>query len=200
MTVSIQQAALNALGTFLSSKMPGVVISSDWPEPESPLPEKAITFIPSGTYTKEYLQPVVLSSVISPTNPKNRIYRWRVYEITQPIQIDIWSTYGPVCDSITADFERLVHTGNRTDIPVGPGLALQLGDGWSGWADYIFEEGQIINFPTAVRRSEFRSSLYGEIRACVYIDAESPKQAQIILKQKLNSIDFITDYKDTIVE
>ena len=48
MSVSIQQASLNAIADFLTPLMPGTDVTSCWPSPEKELPNRAVTIITAG--------------------------------------------------------------------------------------------------------------------------------------------------------
>lgn len=191
MAVSIQQAAANALGAHVATKLgAGVDVSYEWPV--GPLPAKAVTVLLAGPPKDEYLQPSVVSSQ-AVANPNHRLYRWRVLERTQPLQLDVWAQYQATRDDMIAALDVALNTGFGTaGDPVGNGLVLALGDGWTGRADFVFEGPDVDNGPEAARQSEWRATYRGEARVALYVDAESAKMAQIILKQQLGITTTVT--------
>lgn len=183
MTVSIQQAACNALGRLLSAKIePEVVVNYDWPDPETQLPARAVSIFLAGSPQDEILQPEVVSS--TPIDAVKRLYRWRVLERTQPIQLDVWATYAVNRDDIIAQLDAILN-GGWAGTP-NNGLALDLADGWTGKVAFDFDGPSIVNTGGSSQVSEFRASYDGNLRAVLYVDAPSPKIAQIILHQVLN--------------
>lgn len=58
-TVTIEQAACNALASFLGARLPGVTVSSRWFDRDQELPERAISIILAGAPREEMLQPEV---------------------------------------------------------------------------------------------------------------------------------------------
>ncbi|MFY0080381.1 hypothetical protein ABTQ07_22210, partial [Acinetobacter baumannii] len=63
---------------------------------------------------------------------------------------------------------------------------LLLGDGWSGFARYEFDEPETFDSSDAVQRSEYRASYRGRVRMQLTIDAESPRLARIMLRASLD--------------
>lgn len=57
LTVTVEQAACNALRTWLASQLPGVEIRSTWPDDDRPLPALAITVLLVGKATDEWTTP-----------------------------------------------------------------------------------------------------------------------------------------------
>ncbi len=186
MAVSIEQAAANALAAWLASQIGSdVAVEARWPDPEKPLPPKAVTVLLAGVYSDDYLQPEL--AVERPVDERGPlpIYRWRVLERTQPLQLDVWATYDVVRDDLKKRLDDALNMGNLPYEPVGPGLVLDLGDGWDGKADFIFDAGAITDSPNAVQVSEYRATFSGEARIVLTIDAPSPKQARINLRMRM---------------
>ena len=116
------------------------------------------------------------------------LYRWLVFEVTQPIQIDCWATKPGARTDLRKRVTDALNAGNQAEAyPVpGSGLALALGDGWTGTADYTFKGFSNLDNPDAAQQNEYRSIAHGEARVALYIDAETPRLANIILRQKLD--------------
>ena len=185
--VSLQQAACNALGARLSSALdPDVVVNYDWPDPEAPLPQKGITIVMAGQADDDILQPEVVNS--APIDAVNRLYRWKVLERTQPIQLDVWTTYQTLRDDLVAKLDQVFNAG-WTGTP-DSGLLLTLSDGWDGKATADFEGPSLTNSGALAQVSEFRATYAGELRMCLYVDAPSPRIATIKLHQLLSEAAF----------
>ncbi len=166
MAVSIEQAAANALAGWLSSALgPDVIVDQRWPDPEKPLPPRAVTVLLAGVHSDDYLQPeLAIDRPVDESRPFP-IYRWRVLERTQPLQLDVWAHYDVVRDDLKKRLDDALNMGNLPYEPVGPGLVLDLSDGWDGKADYIFDAGAITDSPNSVQVSEYRATFSGEARS-----------------------------------
>lgn len=187
MAVSLQQAACNALGSRLSSVLgPGVKVNYDWPDPEAPLPAKGVTILLAGQADDFLLQPEIISS--TQIDSVNRLYRWKVLERTQPIQLDVWSTYQAVRDDMVASLDQALHAG--WDGTPNCGLVLTLADGWEGCAVFDFDGPNVTNSGPLAQVSEFRAMYPGELRAVLYVDAPSPRIARLKLHQVLSGQPF----------
>lgn len=186
MAVTIQQAAANALAAHLSARLTGVAVDHRWPDSERPLPEKAVTILLAGKPDDTYLQPAHLETLPG-SDPQHVVCRWLVLERVQPLQIDVWARYDVARDDLLAALEPLLNAGGLPYEPAaGNGLLLALGDGWSGKADFSFDGPSLQQSPSSVQQGEWRAIINGEARCAVYVDAESPKLAQIKLQQILN--------------
>lgn len=189
--VPIQQAAINALATWLTTRLSGtgIEVRRRWTEPDKQLPAKCITIIPAGPRQDELLEPVVVSQS---TTAGVTTYVYRIGCATQQLQLDIWSTYAPVRDDIIALLDWHLNVGEAITLGVPGrdvvrrGLLLPLSDGWSGYADISFDSPSYFDTPDSAQVSEFRASYRGEAVIDVTVTAIAPKIAQIILRQTLH--------------
>ncbi len=178
---------------------PGTVsVEQRWPEPEKPLfPDGAahpgtVTVLCAGDAQLQIVtttQPVSSAELPTP-DPTKKVYRWKVAEVTQPLQIDCWSKYDVDRDDLRARIESALQAGDQTeDWPTPPGLDLALlpGDGWEGTADYAFQAFGNPDNPSSAQQSEWRATARGEAHVALYIDAVSARMAHLTLRQKLNS-------------
>ncbi len=189
--VPIQQAAINALATWLTSRLPSdIKVSRRWVEPDKVLPPKAITILPIGPRQDELLDPVVISQSTDLSGVTTYVYRMRC--VTQPLQLDVWSTYAPVRDDILALLDVNLNVGEAITLGVAgrdvlrQGLLLPLGDGWTGYVDFCFDAPSYFDTPESAQVKEFRASYRGEAVIDLTISATAPKIAQIILRQTLH--------------
>lgn len=201
MPITIQQAAINALATWLGTALnvaplAPVTISKRWPEPEKPLPPKAITILPMGQYSDEALQPRVVSSRAAPSGNAHRLlYRWAMLERTQPLQLDVWANQDITRSQLDEALDRALHAGDAATMgnvwgdPVENYLRLTLpvASGWDGVAVFDFDSSSVIDEPGSVQSREFRAMRQGELRVMLYIEAESYRQAEIQLRMMLDS-------------
>lgn len=182
MSVSIQQAACNALGAYLQSKLSDVTVSYDFPDTERELPALALSILLAGVPHDTPLQPEVIGSV--DIDATHKTYRWCVLERSQPIQIDVWSTYQAKRDDLIARLDAILNAG-WSDQP-NSGLVLSLSDGWDAKAVFDFDGPSILNSGYSAQMSEFRGSYNGTLRVVLYVDAASAKIARIKLHSILN--------------
>ena len=194
--MSIEQAAASALANYLSTVLntdpiAPVSVEQRWPDPEKPLPALAVTVLLIGDAQHQLVsttEPVSSQELIPPDATK-KLYRWKVAEVTQPLQIDCWATYDVARDDLRARVEAALQAGDQTeDWPTPPGLDLALlsADGWEGTAEFIFQAFGNMDNPSSAAQSEWRATARGESRVALYIDAVSPRMAHLILRQKLN--------------
>lgn len=195
MAVSIEQAAVNALATFLQAKLPDVVVSSEWPNPDVELPEKALTIVKIGPRREETVPVQLVSSapimIGTPPaeDPINRLYTWRVKLIEQEFQLDVWSRYSATRDDIQARLDQILNSGTiDTLLPTSinfdefrDGLLLNLdpADGHPGTADFMFDGPEVADEPDAVQRGEFRTTQRGRVSAALTITRAAPRLATI---------------------
>jgi len=175
--ISIEQAASNALCVFLRDRFGNdVVVDARWPDPEKPLPPKAVTVLQAGgaQHTMLMTADPVSHKELNPSDPVRKLYRWLVLEVTQPLQIDCWATYDVVRDQLRAALTMALHAGDQTDdFPIGPGLAVELSedDGWTGIVEYLFDQVSSQDNVNSVAQSEYRATARGEPRMTLYVDA-----------------------------
>lgn len=192
MAVSIEQAAANALQSYLQTALgSGVKVRKRWPNPDKDLPALAVTVLLSGDPTRTWVQPNDISSATG-TSAGKRLYRWHLGESAQPLQIDCWATANaPALDDLRARVDAALLGGDRRELYPIPGpvtLALLSGDGWTGVVDYFFDGFTVIQTPDTEQENEFRALCRGEARVAIYADAETPRLARIILKQILGGV------------
>lgn len=191
--VPVQQAAINALASWLTTRLAGtgIEVRKRWTEPDKQLPAKCITIVPAGARQDELLDPVVISqSTDGITGVTTYVYRLRC--VTQPLQLDVWSTYAPVRDDILALLDLHLNVGEAITLGVSgrdvmrQGLLLPLGDGWSGYVDICFDSPSYFDTPDSAQVNEFRAMYRGEAVIDLTVSATAPKLAQIILRQTLH--------------
>jgi len=187
--VSLEQAAANALQAYLQTALgSGVKVRNRWPNPDKNLPPLAVTILLSGDPTRTWVQPNDISSSTG-TSAGKLLYRWHLGESVQPLQIDCWATANaPALDDLRAKVDAALLGGNRAELYPIPGplsLALQSADGWTGTIDFYFDGFTVLQTPDTEQENEFRALCRGEARVAIYVDAETPRLARIILKQIL---------------
>ena len=170
------------LGAFVTSNRM-VRVTAGWPEPAEPLPPMAITMLAVGTPTDILLQPTPISKVNTGSN--RAVFRWRVLQRTQPIQVDVWATYDNVRHSLVAALDQVLNHGGMLGHAPDVGLVLPLRDGWDGVAAYDFGGPQNQDAPGGIQVSEYRSMYHGQARVVLYVDEVSPRLARIKLLQRI---------------
>jgi hypothetical protein len=118
-----------------------------------------------------------------------RIYLWRVAEIDQPLQLDVWATTDVGRDDVIARLSDILHAGpgasagDPSDNPVAPALELVLADGWSSaHAEVAFGAPSVIDTGEAKQRDEYRATYRGSLTVARIVRAQSPRltRAQLV--------------------
>lgn len=118
-----------------------------------------------------------------------RIYVWRIRSCEQPVQLDVWATYHGSREDIVARLEPLLNAapsesaGVDDDDPVRNGVLVQLGDGWSGTADFLFEKPRRTDTTNSKKQNEYRATYAGVAEFWLLIKAQSPRMARLALTQ-----------------
>lgn len=117
-----------------------------------------------------------------------QIYIWQISDIRQPMQIDVWTATEPRRNDIEA---RLVKALNTSTLdggdPVQNGCLVQLGNGWVGTADFVFDTPRLSQTADAVQKSEFRLTYSGYADYSLQVKAQSPRMATLTLQAALAS-------------
>jgi hypothetical protein len=168
--ISIQQAAANALATWLASKLPGDVdVDSHWREPTEQLPPKSLTVLLAGPADDELIDPVVVSQTNDPTDPiATYTYRFRCRR--QALQLDVFTQYDADRDDIMARLDYALNAGATASLgadyntePIRNGLSLALADGWSGIAEFLFEGPAVSDTTDSEQTTDFRATYRGHV-------------------------------------
>jgi hypothetical protein len=200
MSVSIQQAAANAIATFLASKMAGVSVKSRFPAPDKDLPPKAITIITAGNRRDTPIDPRILSQVNNGLTQVDAV--WQIAACSQPFQLDVWAHSDFDRDAMIADLDKYLNYGERglgvgNYDPVSSGLLLNLADGWQAYsstADFWFAEPDTDDTSVSAGSSTYRASFRGDANFMLAIPATSPRQLIINISMFLDGDTAATTY------
>jgi hypothetical protein len=188
MKVSVEQAAVSALGAWLTTALGrDIVVSTRWPEPSKKLPQKAITVLRAGPADEEPLDPIVVGRI--DTGPHTSLFTWRMRALRQPLQLDVWTHHPRVRDDLLARLDVALNAGMGATVgaknaePVRHGVVVPLGDGWFGNADCFFDRPEVFDSPEAATRAEYRATLRGWADVDLTITAPSARLAIIRLRE-----------------
>jgi hypothetical protein len=118
-----------------------------------------------------------------------RIYLWRVAEVEQPVQLDVWAVEDVGRDDVVARLEQVLHAGpgasagELSDDPVSEYLELVVGDGWTdAKAEAIFDAPSYSDDSESKRRDEYRARYGGTLTVSRFIRSQSPRmtRAQLV--------------------
>jgi hypothetical protein len=191
LAVSLGQAAANALTVWLRARLSDVHVEPRWPEPHTKLPPKAITVLLAGPPAEELLEPVVVGRRDLPGG--RAAYLWSVRISKQPMQLDVWAKSDLARDDLVARITRAVNASEADSIgakradPIRNGVLLRLGDGWDGFADFLFDGAGVNDTPDSVQRCEFRATARGHAWMNLTTVAESVRLARVAIEQRLHS-------------
>lgn len=113
-----------------------------------------------------------------------RLYLWRVAEVEQPVQIDLWANYAAVLDDMIARLEPVLHrdaTSAPWGDPVIESVAVELTGEWAGeTVEIAVEPARRDSYNgDAQQRAEHRATYTGTMRRWRRIWAQSPRIAQV---------------------
>ncbi|MGH7297809.1 MAG: hypothetical protein ACRELB_22915 [Polyangiaceae bacterium] len=184
MKVTVEQAAVNALGQWLTGALgKAVTVSTTWPEPSKNLPAKAVTILRAGAPEEEPLDPIIVDRV--DTGPHTSLFTWRLRALRQPLQLDVWAKHAPARDDLLARLDEALNAGMGATLgatnadPFRHGVVLPLADGWSGTADCYFDRPEVADTPDAATRSEYRATLRGWAEVDLTLTAPSARLAVV---------------------
>jgi hypothetical protein len=184
MKVSVEQAAVNALGSWLARALgPAVAISTRWPEPTKKLPERAVTILRAGPPEGEPVDPIVVGRV--DTAEHTSLFTWRLRALRQPLQLDVWARHHAARDELLAELDVALNTGMGPTVgvanadPVRHGVLVPLDDGWTGTADCYFDRAEVFDSPDGATRGEFRATVRGWTDVDLTITAPSARLAVV---------------------
>jgi hypothetical protein len=182
--VSVEQAAVNALGGWLALSLgQAVTVSTKWPEPSRKLPERAVTILRAGPSEDEPLDPIVVARV--DTDAHTSMFTWRLRAVRQALQLDAWARHHAARDELLAELDIALNAGLGATLgvanadPLRHGVVVPLADGWTGTADCYFDRPDVFDSPDAATRSEYRATLRGWTEVDLTITAPSARLAVI---------------------
>ena len=193
--VSVQQAAVNALATYINSKLEpiygdeGIDVLNRWPEPGYARPRRVISLHLRGTREYEMMAPEVDVTVSQATGQTNvRLYVWKLGYVEQPIVIDIWAESHAERDDLCARLDTALRDASGNDYAIGDpfeeDLVLALGDGYFGTADFYIDSGpDYTDTAESIQVGEYRASFTLHMSAPLSVQAASAALARIQLRQ-----------------
>lgn len=195
--VTIQQAACNALATWLTNELASEDVSVEprWTEPDRQLPAKHVTIITAGPRAIEWMPAEVVKATNVTVNEQPKVDTiWSLGFLEQPVQLDVWAQSDVELDDIIARLDASLNKGAKglgiaNTEPFAAGLLLNLADGWApGIVDFLFEEPQIMQSPASVGESEWRAMYRGRASAQMTQTARTARIARILLEQRLYEV------------
>ncbi len=191
--VSLQQAAANALAAWLRARITDATVFARWPEPTVKLPLRVVSVLLAGPRVDEELDPIVVARRhLSPTRAE---YTWRMRLCKQPMQLDAWARSDIARDDLVARLDRALNASESDSVgatradPVRNGVLLRVGDGWDGFADFLFDAPEAFDTPDAAQRCEYRATYRGHAWMDLTMRAESPRLVAVTLRQQLRDSD-----------
>lgn len=184
MNVTVEQAGINALATWLTNSLgTAAVVSTHWPEPSKKLPAKGVTILRAGAPEEEPLDPIIVGR--ADTGPHTSLFTWRLRALRQPLQLDVWAHHHAARDDLLARLDVALNAGMGASLgaasaePVRHGVVLPLGDGYAGTADCYFDRPEVFDAPDAAIRSEYRATARGWMEVDLTVTAPGARIAVI---------------------
>lgn len=203
---SVEMAACRALRRYLQAEFDAdpawvgkpVVVDERWPEPDSDLPERAVTIITAGEREDSWLSSIDNAVRVTPVSGSSTDVdvTWRVAACEQPIQLDVWATSSVERDSLLADLDRYLHKGEKytlgipTGRPVRDGvlLALSADDGHQGFADFTFEGHRSLDQGEGLREREYRAIIRGTAAVDLCVVTREKRMLRVLLELAMNGV------------
>jgi hypothetical protein len=187
---SFDQPSRLALANELAQKLPLHYASASHATPDRDLVVSRV-----GTVTGANLHAAALS-ILKDLNRHYaaRLYTYRLADLDQPVQLDLWATNESFRDDLWQLLEPLLNAPLRDS--AGPafadvafdsiryGVCVPLGDGWPGCvADFDFDAPQRVESPDAVQRDEFRMTFRGSCGIFRTVKRQEPRLTRATLAQ-----------------
>lgn len=200
MSVSIQQAAVNAFADYLQSKLPDVVVEPRWPASDKQKPQKSITIVMAGPRRDTPIDPkMVKKTNVGATQTSST---WQLAMSSQPLQLDVWATRDVDRDDIIARLDQLLHVGDSilggyNPDPFGYGALVKVLDGWEDFgtiADFTFDEPDTDDTGDTPVRAIYRATYTGEAYFMATVTKLTARQVAINFVQRLSETDIPSDF------
>ena len=196
MRTTIQQAAANALAEYLGQLLPDVVVEPRWPAPDKEKPPLSITVVTAGKRQDTPINLRLLSSTIADPDLGGISAVWQIAACTQPFQLDVWTRSDVERDDILARLDDILNagesalTGVSNPDPVGHGVLLALGDGWTdSTADFTFDGADYEDLSDSVGSEIFRATIRGDAHFMLTVSSVTARQRVIQFKLALSATD-----------
>lgn len=187
---SFDQASRLALANELVQKVPLHYASAS-----HATPDRDLTVSRTGTVTGTNLHAAALA-ILKDLNRHYavQLYTYRLADLDQPVQIDLWANTEVFRDDLWQLLEPLLNVPLKDS--AGPtfsdiafdsiryGVCVPLGDGWTGcFADFDFDAPRRIESEDPVQRNEFRMSFGGSCGIFRTIKRQEPRLTRATLTQ-----------------
>ena len=190
--ISIQQAAANALATYLQDTLGGdILVESRWPDARRLRKPKVISVLLAGRREDLMIDPRILSRIDMDTTQSE--VRWQIKTCKQSLQLDVWCQNDIDRDDIVARLDIALNAGaSPVDIfaePVASGLLLATnsGDEWPDtFCDFSFDGPEIDNTDDSVNITSYRATYMGDAHVMLAVSKPVARQVLIQFQQKLS--------------
>lgn len=186
--VAVRRALADYLRTNLISTWPNVVVSENWPTPQTQLPEQAVTvLVPQGGFTVEYHQPVIWS-VTTANGVSTITYSYGKMEM--PLQIDAWAQFEAVRDDLAASVLPLLNqnvevtlgTATLANLALAPGLVIPIPTYANVTAEFRFDSEPMLSETTSLTEaSDWRATWSGSAFVYLMQQETQPVMREVII-------------------
>lgn len=194
MVVSIQQASINAFAAYLKTQLSSdIVIADRWPEPDQPLPPKAISILTSGNR-----RDIRFERNIQPTGNIGTSQvgvSVTLFQCQQALQLDVWALSDDERDDILAQLDVALNTGVAGNYVLPDhGVIVPVADGYPPgvFADFSFENPDTDDTADSARTSEYRATYRGDLFVMFAAPATVARQRLIQFQATLQAGDVQT--------
>jgi hypothetical protein len=199
MTVSLEQAAKNALAGYLRTAaalggVTGLTVLDRWPDAGIDIATPAVSIIFAGDTDEELYDPILVAT--SNLDATHVLATYEFASLRCPLQLDVWCTTDVSRDNLVKLLDDALREGVGVTLsqgvsmgnPVRDGVLVPLSDGWPGNVDLYFDRLKRVDTPDSVTRSEYRAMSLGDARMVRTIQKTLPRAARLTLKSKVHQL------------
>jgi hypothetical protein len=197
-TVSVEQAATDALVAWITSQITDAKIWNEWPDAGPPLPVSgAISVLKAGPLDAIPCRPMEILKRVDDAPPAvTSTFTWRTHACTQPMQLDVWAVSKFRRDDLVHRLGEALTASKKVTLaaflaaegistnqdPVVQAIVLQLAAPWDHLlASYQFDAPAIDDDAASSKRREFRATYRGQAFFDRTVSRSSPRIVRAML-------------------
>lgn len=203
LTVSVVKAAENALFAWLSSELPDVAWSNEWPEAGKAFVKSgSCSLLRAGSANETPIRPIQLLKAILDPYQITGSYVWRTHSVEQPLQLDVWATSELRRDDILHRLGDALTAGpgltltpayfaamgiSQLQNPVAQTVLLQLAKPWDHLnASFQFDAPETHDDPEDIKARRYRATYRGTGYFDRTVTRASPKIVRVSIPIKVS--------------
>jgi len=190
-SVTIQQAACNALAEHLRTQLPDVTVDDRWPDPQRAMHLPTITILKSAP--RQDIAIDMSNLGFSNVGTKRVAFQTQIAACEQLLQLDVWANNQIELDDILARLDTAFNLDAVSgEIIHGLNLTALDEDNWPlSYFDYYFESPEVADAPFTAMVDEWRATFRGHAWMMLTVKRETARQTVLEFKLQVNATDFV---------